>query len=72
MAKRFCSSEVFGALGVSTSVPSQLMPAKPVETLSMTPSSTEIITTSAKTPSINSVRVSASAACAPTARASRR
>src|SRR5947209_6969717 len=57
MAKRFCSSEVFAGLGTSTSVPSQLMPAKPVETLSWTPSSTEVITTRAKTPSISRVRV---------------
>src|ERR1700710_2459446 len=33
------------------------MPAKPVETLSLTPSSTEVITTRAKTPSISRVRV---------------
>src|SRR6202035_275135 len=57
MAKRFCSSEVFACLGTRTRVPSQLMPAKPVDTLSCTPSSTEVITTSAKTPSMRSVRV---------------
>src|SRR5215203_7239572 len=57
MAKRFCSSEVSARLGTSTSVPSQLMPAKPVETLSLTPSSTEVITTRAKTPSMSRVRV---------------
>ena len=39
-------------------VPSQLMPEKPVPILSMTPSMTELITTSAKTPSIRSVSVS--------------
>ena len=38
-------------------MPSQLMPANPVATLSLTPSSTEVITTSAKTPSISRVRV---------------
>ncbi len=58
MAKRFCCSEVLGGRGTRTSVPSQLMPAKPVETLSLTPSSTEVITTRAKTPSMRSVRVS--------------
>src|SRR5436309_9680266 len=58
MAKRFCCSEVLAALGARRSVPSQLMPAKPVETLSLTPSSTELITTRAKTPSISRVRVS--------------
>ena len=39
-------------------VPSQLMPEKPVAILSMTPSMTEVMTTSAKTPSIRSVSVS--------------
>src|SRR5215208_1767388 len=57
MAKRFCSSEVLASLGTRTSVPSQLMPAKPVETLSLTPSSTEVMTTRAKTPSISKVNV---------------
>src|SRR6185369_4361722 len=57
IANRFCSSEVCAFLGTSTSVPSQLMPAKPVPILSLTPSSTEVITTSAKTPSMRSVRV---------------
>src|SRR4051794_30737022 len=58
MAKRFCSSEVFGCRGTRITVASQLMPAKPVETLSLTPSSTEDITTRANTPSISKVRVS--------------
>ena len=58
IAKRFCSSEVSGAFGTMTAVPSQLMPAKPVVTLSITPSRTDVITTSTKTPSINSVSVS--------------
>src|SRR5436305_4479271 len=34
------------------------MPAKPVATLSLTPSSTEVITTRAKTPSMSRVKVS--------------
>src|SRR6266540_5614526 len=41
-----------------TAVPSQLMPEKPVVTLSITPSRTDVITTSTKTPSISSVSVS--------------
>src|SRR5947199_1809407 len=57
MAERFCCSEVVACLGMRTRVPSQLMPAKPVETLSLTPSSTEVITTRAKTPSISRVSV---------------
>src|SRR5262245_38794586 len=59
MAKRFCSSLVRGALGAIFTVPSQARPANPVPTLSRTPSRTEVITTSAKTPSIRRVRVSA-------------
>ena len=39
-------------------VPSQLMPEKPIAILSMIPSMTEVITTSAKTPSASSVSVS--------------
>ena len=38
-------------------VPSQLMPEKPVPILSMTPSRTDDMTTSAKTPSMRSVSV---------------
>ena len=41
-----------------TTVPSQAMPSNPVPTLSRTPSSTDVSTTSAKTPSMSSVRVS--------------
>src|SRR5271169_27508 len=57
IAKRFCSSEVWASLGTITAVPSQLIPEKPVVTLSRTPSSTDVMTTSAKTPSMRSVSV---------------
>src|SRR5262245_55903945 len=57
MAKRFCSSVVAGDSGASMTVPSQLMPEKPIAILSITPSMTEVMTTSAKTPSIRSVNV---------------
>src|SRR5215471_16665181 len=57
IAKRFCSSVVAGESGASITVPSQLMPEKPIAILSMTPSMTEVMTTSAKTPSIRRVSV---------------
>src|SRR5687768_4844820 len=57
MANRFWSSVVRASLGLMTTVPSQAIPAKPVPTLSRTPSSTDVSTTSAKTPSMSSVRV---------------
>src|SRR6185503_4127267 len=57
MANRFCSSVVSAALGWRTTVPSQAIPWNPVPTLSRTPSSTDVSTTSAKTPSMSRVRV---------------
>src|ERR1017187_1343531 len=57
IAKRFCSSEVCASLGTITAVPSQLIPEKPVVTLSRIPSSTDVMMTSAKTPSMRSVSV---------------
>src|SRR6266545_2599761 len=57
IAKRFCSSVVSGGLGWITTVPSQLIPEKPIAILSMTPSRTDVMTTSAKTPSMRSVSV---------------
>ena len=57
IAKRFCSSVVAGWSGASMTVPSQLIPEKPMAILSMTPSMTDDITTSAKTPSMRSVSV---------------
>ena len=59
MANRFCSSVVSGSLGLMTTVPSQAIPSNPVPTLSRTPSSTDVSTTSAKTPSMSSVSVRA-------------
>src|SRR5260221_900710 len=59
MANRFCSSVVCGSLGLTTTVPSQAIPSNPVPTLSRTPSSTDVSTTSAKTPSMSRVSVSA-------------
>src|ERR1700753_2342394 len=58
MAKRFWSSLVLGSLGATMMVPSQLMPAKPVDTLSTMPSRTEVITTRAKTPRVRRLSVS--------------
>ncbi len=57
ITNRFCSSEVSAAFGTTTAVPSQLIPANPVVTLSMTPSKTDVRTTRTKTPSIRSVSV---------------
>src|SRR5262249_31607833 len=48
---------VAGESGASMTVPSQLIPEKPIAILSITPSMTEVMTTSAKTPSIRSVSV---------------
>jgi hypothetical protein len=56
IANRFWSSVVFGSRGCRTAVPSHAIPAKPVETLSRTPSMTDVRTTRVKTPSIRSVR----------------
>src|SRR5262245_24929901 len=56
--KRFCSSVVSAESGATMIVPSQLIPENPIAILSTTPSRTELITTSAKTPSIRSVSVS--------------
>src|ERR1700728_90923 len=58
MAKRLVSSALLGSFGASSMVPSQLRPAKPVETLSMMPSRTEDMTTRAKTPRVRRLRVS--------------
>src|SRR5262245_7368394 len=59
MANRFWSCVVSASLGLMTTVPSQAIPWNPVPTLSRTPSSTDVSTTSAKTPSMSSVRVRA-------------
>jgi len=57
-ALRAFTDRLLGRGDATITVPSQLIPANPVAMRSMTPSKTEVITTSAKTPSMRSVRVS--------------